>query len=111
VRYRWTSRRATFFIPATARELRLPVRAIHVGRNTAPTDVTIEVGGRPFHRVVLPQDDWVHVRLRLPVPMKGERYWRIDIVTEPTWSPAETGSTDPRVLGVKLGAPSTVLDR
>ena len=106
-KFRWASRRATFFIPASARELRLPIRALHIGRNTAPTDVTIEVAGRPFHRVVLPHDDWVTVRLRLPVPLKDERYWRIDIVTERTWSPMEMGSGDPRVLGVEVGAPIT----
>ena len=69
--------------------------------------MTIEVAGRPFHRVVLPQDDWVTVRLRLPVPLKDERYWRIDIVTPHTWSPMEMGSGDPRVLGVQVGVPMT----
>ncbi|PYQ97901.1 MAG: hypothetical protein DMF96_12815 [Acidobacteria bacterium] len=108
-RFRWTSRRATFFIPLNARELRLPVSAIHVGSNLAPTDVSIAIGGRVFHRLRLPNDEWVNVRMRLPLLPEDEAFQRIDIITEPTWSPAALfgGRSDVRVLGVQVGEPVT----
>jgi hypothetical protein len=108
-RFRWTSRRATFFIPLNARELRLPLRAIHVGPNQAPTDVSIAIGGRVFHRVRLASDDWVNVSMRLPLLPDDDAFQRIDIITEPTWSPAALfgGRSDVRVLGVQLGEPIT----
>jgi O-antigen ligase len=106
VRYRWTSRRATFFIPLNARELRIPLRAIHIGANTGPTEVSIAIGGRTFHRVDLMQDDWVFVRLRLPLLPDDEGFQRIDIITDPTWSGAAVvgrHDADVRVLGVQVG--------
>jgi len=105
LRFRWTSRRATFFVPLSSRELRLPLRALHIGRNTAPTDVTIALGGRAFHRVVLADDGWVTVHLRLPLRRDDDGFQRIDIITEPTWSPAVLvgGRSDVRVLGVQVG--------
>jgi hypothetical protein len=108
-RFRWTSRRATFFIPLNARELHLPLRAIHIGRNAAPTEVSIAIGGRTFHRILLANDDWVNVPMRLPLLPEDEAFQRIDIITEPTWSPAALfgGRSDVRVLGVQLGEPVT----
>ena len=107
-RNRWTSRRATFFIPATARELTLPVRAMHVGTHNDPTAVSIDIGGRPFHRLVLTTGDWVDVRLRLPRPSGDQGVRRIDIITDPTWSPAVLfgGRSDVRILGVQVAEPT-----
>ena len=107
-RARWTSRHATFFIPSAAHELRLPIRALHFGPNTGPTSVTIAVGGRPFHRLDLPNSDWTIVRLRLPVAPRDEAFQRIDVITDPTWSPAAIygGRSDVRVLGVLSGEPA-----
>jgi O-antigen ligase len=104
-RNRWTSRRATFFAPPDARELQLPMRAMHIGTNTGPVDVSIAIGGRPFHHLVLDTGDWVSVRLRLPPRSGGEGFQRIDIITDPTWSPAVLfgGRSDVRVLGVQVG--------
>jgi len=69
--------------------------------------VSIAIGGRTFHRVVLADDNWVSVRLRLPLLPEDEGFQRIDIMTEPTWSPAELfgGRSDVRVLGVLVGEP------
>ena len=109
LRFRWTSRRATFFIPLHVRQLHLQLRAIHAGANTAPTEVAIAIGGRTFHRVLLADDDWAPVSLRLPLLPDGENFQRIDIITEPTWSPAAIfgGRSDPRVLGVQVAEPVT----
>jgi hypothetical protein len=109
-RFRWTSRRATFFIPAGARELTLPVRAMHIGTHNDPTAVSIDIGGRPFHRLVLTTGDWVDVRLRLPPPAEGHDAQRIDITADPTWSPAVLfgGRSDVRILGVQVAEPKFV---
>ena len=109
-RFRWSSRRATFFIPLGARELRIPLRAIHIGGNTTPTDVSIAIGGRTFHRVEITHDDWVSVRLRLPLLPEDEGFQRIDIITAPTWSAAALfggHASDVRVLGVQVGEVAT----
>lgn len=108
-RFRWTSRRATFFIPLNARQLHLSLRAIHMGSNTAPTEVSIAIGGRTFNRVLLVNDDWVTVPMRLPLLPEDENFQRIDIITEPTWSPAALfgGRSDMRVLGVQVAEPIT----
>jgi hypothetical protein len=108
-RFRWTSRRATFFIPLNARQLHLSLRAIHMGSNTAPTEVSIAIGGRTFNRVLLVNDDWVTVPMRLPLLPEDENFQRIDLITEPTWSPAALfgGRSDVRVLGVQVAEPIT----
>ena len=109
-RNRWTTRRATFFIPLSARELTIPVRAMHIGTHTDPTEVSIAIGGRPFNRVRLADDDWITVSMRLPLIPEDENFQRIDIITEPTWSPAALfgGRSDVRVLGVQVGEASFV---
>jgi len=108
-RFRWTSRRATFFIPLDAHQLQLQLRAIHVGPNRAPTQVSIAIGGRTFHKVWLADDDWVTVSLRVPLLQHDESFQRIDIITDPTWSPAAIigGRSDVRVLGVQVAEPVT----
>ena len=104
-RARWTSRRATFFIPGTARELRLPLRALHLGRNTGPTAVSIEIDGRELDRRELRDNNWTTVRLRLPARASARAYRRVDLTTTPAWSPAKMvgGRADVRVLGVQTG--------
>jgi hypothetical protein len=105
--FRWTTRRATFFVPAEARQLHLRLRARHLRTNTAPTEVSIAVGGRTFNRVVLADDNWVDVPMRLPLLPHDEPFRRIDIITDPTWSPAVLfgGRSDVRVLGVQVAEP------
>jgi O-antigen ligase len=109
MRFRWTSRRATFFIPLSARQLHLRLRAIHMGTNTTPTEVSIAIGGRTFNRLLLVDDDWVNVPMRLPLLPEDEDFQRIDIIAEPTWSPAAIlgGRSDLRVLGVQVAEPIT----
>jgi hypothetical protein len=106
-RFRWTGRRATFFIPLTTRHLFLPIRATRVGAATGLTEASILVGGRLFRRVRLAQDEWVNVDVRLPLTPEDEAFQRIDIIPEPVWWPAGVlgDDTDLRVLGVQVGEP------
>jgi len=110
VLFRWTARRGTFFVPLNARALHLTLRAIHLGANIGPTEVTIAIGGRTLDRVILDHDDWVPVSLRLPLLPEDDGFQRIDIITSPTWSPASMPGepkSDVRILGVQVTNPVT----
>src|SRR5262249_38095644 len=48
--YRWSSRRATFFVPAGARELHMPVRSMMVLGHTEPVKFSVAVNGRILDR-------------------------------------------------------------
>jgi len=104
--YRWTSRRATFFIPAGARELEMPVRSMMISGHTEPVTFSVAVNGRILDTFPVRQGDWQTVKLRLPPRSEGPDVTRIDVITEPPWTPAAIGvSQDVRVLGVQLGRP------
>jgi hypothetical protein len=104
--YRWTSRRATFFIPAGARELEMPVRSMMTSGHTEPVTFSVAVNGRILDTFPITQGDWRTVSLRLPPRSGDSAFTRIDVITEPPWTPAATGfSQDVRVLGVQLGRP------
>jgi O-antigen ligase len=104
-KYRWTSRRAAFFVPAGTRELALPIRTLHVGANTQPTKVTIAIGGRTLHTMQAATDDWTTVHLLLPRDGRPDGFRRIEIISEPAWSPAALfrDRLDMRILGVQVG--------
>jgi len=103
-RYRWSSRRAAFFVPPEAREVYLPLRSMMIRGHLDPVRVNIAVNGRVLDAFIA-QGDWSTVQLRLP-PAATREFVRIDIVTDPPWTPAATGtSRDVRVLGVEVGRP------
>jgi hypothetical protein len=81
-RSRWTAGRASFFVPAEASEVRLPLRP---GRDTAewPVVVTVSVDDRLADRMTLTQDEWYVSRVRLPPP-GSRRFRRIDIHADRT---------------------------
>jgi len=108
-RFRWTSRQATFFVPGAARELQVPLRALHLGRNQASTSVYVAVGGRTVDCVTLPDYQWTTVRLRLPRLANAPDFQRIDLITSPAWSLASAydGPADIRILGVQAGEATT----
>ena len=81
------------------------MRTLHTGRNRDPTEVSIAIGGRTLHKVQLARDDWTTIRILLPREVTGSSYRRIDIITQPTWSPAALlgERADVRVLGIQVG--------
>ncbi len=104
-RMRWTSPSAGFFVPARATEVEMPMRAAFSERRSRPTIVSIAVDGHVFHRVELTNGDVFTLRLRLPAPpVRATEPRRLDIITNPPWSPADVlGTQDSRVLGVQVG--------
>ena len=104
--YRWTSRRATFFVPASARELHLPVRSMMILGHQDPVRFSVAVNGRVLDTFAITQGNWETVHLRLPRTSDAGAFTRIDVMTAPAWTPAETGANhDVRVLGVQVGRP------
>jgi hypothetical protein len=104
--FRWASRRAAFFVAPGIRDITLPLRAIHIAPNLAPTVVSIAVNGDIVQSAILPTNNWAQIPLRLPVDASSVRYQRIDLVTNPVWAPSVVLSSrgDMRLLGVELGA-------
>lgn len=91
--FRWTTGRAVFHVPASARVLTLSVRRI------APMPQTIRVFIRDAQVAEISPEDaaWRATRVILPRPRHGE-YHRIEIHVSPTWRAPNDG----RELGVML---------
>jgi O-antigen ligase len=104
-RMRWTSPSAALFIPANTTEVELPMRAAFSERRKRPTVVSIAIDGRVFHNIAVTNGDVFPLHLRLPAPASPTRRpRRLDIITNPPWSPADVlGTHDNRVLGVQVG--------
>ena len=66
--------------------------------------VEIFLDERLAHRIELTAADWRRVHVQ--IPPSDRRYRTLDLTITPTWFPAALlpGSTDPRELGVMLGA-------
>jgi len=78
-RFRWTTGRASFFVPSNATTMTLPMRAVFPGVNGGPTIVRVSVDGRRLADVQLANPDlWVRTSLPLPRPT-GRRYRRVDL--------------------------------
>ncbi len=106
-RYRWTGARATFFVPSTVRAVALPLRApfdpTRLGEDAF--EVRVFVNRQRVGLARLADDRWQQLRVPAPADAEHDRVWRVDLEVSPTWRPARLlpGSTDPRVLGVKVG--------
>ena len=92
-RYRWTNGHASFFVPADWTAIELPLRATFESPADWPIAATVTIDDRPADRVVLSDDSWRHLLIRLP-PRPTRRVRRIDIRLDRT----RDGN-----LGVQLG--------
>jgi hypothetical protein len=72
-----------------------------------PVKFSVAVNGRVLDTFPITQGNWETVQLRLPPgsATSGD-FTRIDVITDPSWTPAATGANhDVRVLGVQVGKP------
>lgn len=76
-RYRTSSGHASFFVPATAAEIAIPLRA-PAATDQWPYVVAISVDDRVADRLTLKEPSWHESRFRLPPP-ESRRVRRIDI--------------------------------
>jgi hypothetical protein len=79
-RFRWTAGRASFFIPARATTMTLPLRAVFPGKNGQPVIVSVAVDDRWLADVQLPDPDaWRRASLPLPRRSTPRRFRRVDL--------------------------------
>jgi hypothetical protein len=100
-RYRWSGGHASFFVPASAPRIRIPI-AIEPDATPSATNVTFTVDDVRAARVVLTDAAWHDVLIEMP-PAGSRRVRRIDVRVDVT----SDGNR-----GVKLGevdvTPATV---
>jgi hypothetical protein len=77
-RYRWTDGHASFFVRSEAIEIALPIRTTFLAPSDVPATVTLTIDDRPADRLVLTDDGWHRMTVRLP-PHSGRRVRRIDL--------------------------------
>ena len=77
-RYRWTTGRASFFVPSSAEFVTFRLRAPKDDPRDWPITATITIDDRPADVIKVNEDKWSPVRLRLPA-RAGRRARRIDI--------------------------------
>lgn len=94
--FRWTGGRASFFVPAGASLVRLPLRALFLTGDRRPFVVRIDVNDRPASLISLDDERWREAEVRIaPTAARGRRVVRIDLHVDRTWSE--------RSLGVQVG--------
>lgn len=82
-RYRWMGGHASFFVPAGARSVSIPMRALFDSLQDWPITATITIDDRAADRVVFTDEAWRTSWLRLPPPGR-RRVRRIDIRVDRT---------------------------
>lgn len=100
MRYRWTAGRASFFVEATLREIRFPVR-VPEQQPDWPTVLSVAVDGRTATRLEILDGEWREVSVRLPSRdgRLARRLRRIDLHVD---------RTRPGNRGVQLGEIQTI---
>ena len=77
-RWRWTGGHASFFVPSTASEVRIPLRTVFGQPSQWPITVSITIDDRPADRITLSDGGWRVSSLHLP-PAGRRQVRRIDI--------------------------------
>jgi hypothetical protein len=78
--YRWTTGRASFFVPASARAITLPLLAIFPGPGGTPVRVEIRVDNRFLANIELADPkQWVRPELPLGRQRGHRRFRRVDL--------------------------------
>ena len=82
-RYRWSGKHASFFVPADAAAIRIPVSTTFDGPGDPPMLLVVTVDDRPAARLILVNPAWQTITVTLP-PRGSRRVRRIDIRTNLT---------------------------
>jgi hypothetical protein len=95
--YRWTTGRASFFVPSDATALTLPLRPVFPGPDGAAVTVSIAVDDRWLTDVELRQPRaWMRTSLPLPRRATRRRFRRVDLHVSRTL-------VGPFIIGVQTG--------
>jgi len=77
-RYRWIAGHASFFVPANASSVSIPVRTTFDAPEDPPVLISIAIDDRLADELVLRDDRWLVRKVRMPAP--GKRgFRRIDL--------------------------------
>jgi hypothetical protein len=88
--YRWTGGRASFFVPATTRVVRIPLRTPRAGEATVAVEV--DLNDRPTMLASVRGGAWTECRVTVPPDAaRGRRVVRVDLRVSPTWGPLGRG--------------------
>jgi hypothetical protein len=82
-RVRWIGGHASFFVPATAQAVEIPIRTTFDRPDERPIVATVALDDRPVDRIVLTDPAWRHSVIRLPAP-GNRRARRIDVRVDRT---------------------------
>jgi len=77
-RMRWMGGHASFFVPADARSIEIPVRTTFERPDDWPIAVSVSIDDRPANRIVLTDAAWRRVVLIMP-SRSSRRVRRIDL--------------------------------
>lgn len=102
VRYRWTTGRASIFVPSSWRDVEIPLRARAFGPDWLPVSVEVRIDGRPVDRVTLSDERWVSRAIRLDGLRTSRRFRRVDLRVNRVWPDGYYGV---RLGDVRAGAP------
>jgi hypothetical protein len=78
--FRWSGAHASFFVPADARSVRIPIATTFDARGATPMVVSASVDDVRAARVLLSDESWQTLTFDLP-PRASRRVRRIDIRT------------------------------
>jgi hypothetical protein len=95
VRYRWTTGRASIFIPSAWQALEIPLRAEAFTPDWLPVVVEVRIDGRPVDRVTLADERWVSRVIRVDGLRTSRAFRRVDLRVNRVWSDG--------LYGVRLG--------
>jgi hypothetical protein len=88
--YRWTGGRASFFVPAKARAIRIPLRSPR--GDEEPVVVRVDLDDRPSAIAALRDSAWTECRVAIPsATTHGRGVVRVDLRVSPTWGPLSRG--------------------
>jgi hypothetical protein len=96
-RLRWMGGHASFFVPADARSIEIPLRTTFERPDDWPIAVALSIDDRPADRIVLTNDRWRRVVLTMP-PRGPRRVRRIDLRMDRTRDDNRTAAIGEVVL-------------
>ena len=107
VRFRWSRRYASMFVPADVTRVHVPVRMPVDRRFMRPLEVDAMIGGA-LHSRTRVGESWEILDITLPRAQPLRRFKRIDFRVDRTWQPALyiPGNADMRAVGIQFGEPS-----
>jgi O-antigen ligase len=104
MRFRWSARYASLFVPAEVTRVEIPVRLPVDNRSISPMGLEIRTAGADRGRTMV-DGTWAIISVKLPGILPPTRFQRVDLRIDRAWQPAFyiAGNGDLRAVGVQVG--------